>query len=101
MQFTPDLMPADINDMKILENTDEGRQVPLVQAPVFAKLILPGENNRPPLMNQASLQCAMHERLVTAANACHELEQPFFVLATQYPIEILFNGANVVEPTRA
>jgi len=88
IQFTPDLMPADITGTEILEDTEEGRQMVFVEGPVFANMILADEINRTPPKTQASLLEAMQEHQVTAAGVRHELEQPFFVLATQNPIEM-------------
>lgn len=88
IQFTPDLMPADITGTEILEDTDDGRKMVFVHGPVFANMILADEINRTPPKTQAALLEAMQEHQVTAAGVCHVLEEPFFVLATQNPIEM-------------
>src|SRR2546427_905458 len=88
IQFTPDLMPADITGTEILQDTDEGRKMVFVRGPVFANMILADEINRTPPKTQAALLEAMQEYQVTAAGIRHVLEQPFFVLATQNPIEM-------------
>ncbi|MCA9907812.1 MAG: MoxR family ATPase [Anaerolineae bacterium] len=88
IQFTPDLMPADITGTDILEETEEGRRVFRFQAgPVFANLILADEINRATPKTQSALLEAMQEHTVTVANRSYTLEPPFFVLATQNPIE--------------
>lgn len=88
IQFTPDLMPADITGTEILEDTEGGRKMVFVHGPVFANMILADEINRTPPKTQAALLEAMQEHQVTAAGVCHVLEEPFFVLATQNPIEM-------------
>src|SRR5213075_1965474 len=88
IQFTPDLMPADITGTEILQETGEGRRMLFVRGPVFANMILADEINRTPPKTQAALLEAMQEHQVTAAGVRHPLEQPFFVLATQNPIEM-------------
>ena len=88
IQFTPDLMPADITGTEILQETPEGRKMVFVRGPVFANMILADEINRTPPKTQAALLEAMQEYQVTAAGIRHTLEQPFFVLATQNPIEM-------------
>jgi len=84
IQFTPDLMPSDIIGTEIL---DEGRHFKFVKGPLFANIILADEINRTPPKTQAALLEAMQERAVTAAGKRYELGNPFFVLATQNPIE--------------
>jgi MoxR-like ATPase len=84
IQFTPDLMPSDIIGTEIL---DKDRQFRFVQGPIFANVILADEINRTPPKTQSALLEAMQERSVTAAGEHHELDRPFFVLATQNPIE--------------
>jgi len=84
IQFTPDLMPSDIIGSEIL---DEERRFRFVRGPVFANIILADEVNRTPPKTQAALLEAMQERSVTAAGHTHRLPDPFFVLATQNPIE--------------
>src|SRR6202012_1067997 len=88
IQFTPDLMPADITGTEILQETAEGRKMVFVRGPIFANMILADEINRTPPKTQAALLEAMQERQVTAAGVRHTLEEPFFVLATQNPIEM-------------
>lgn len=84
IQFTPDLMPGDIIGAEIL---DESRQFKFIKGPVFANIILADEINRTPPKTQAALLEAMQERSVTTAGHKYDLPQPFFVLATQNPIE--------------
>src|ERR1041385_368145 len=88
IQFTPDLMPADITGTEILQATETGRQMAFVRGPVFANVILADEINRTPPKTQAALLEAMQEHQVTAAGVRHVLDEPFFVLATQNPIEM-------------
>lgn len=88
IQFTPDLMPADITGTEILQDTGEGRKMVFVNGPVFANMILADEINRTPPKTQAALLEAMQEHQVTAAGVRHVLAEPFFVLATQNPIEM-------------
>ena len=88
IQFTPDLMPGDITGTEILDEAQDGRrQFRLVPGPVFASLLLADEINRTPPKTQAALLEAMQERKVTVAGRTHDLPSPFFVLATQNPIE--------------
>jgi MoxR-like ATPase len=91
IQFTPDLMPADITGTEILEQ-DEGaggkRRMVFVRGPIFANVLLADEINRTPPKTQAALLEAMQEYQVTAAGQRYALEEPFFVLATQNPIEM-------------
>ncbi len=89
IQFTPDLMPADITGTEILEEeTDGHRRMVFVKGPIFANVILADEINRTPPKTQAALLEAMQEHQVTAGGRRYELEEPFFVLATQNPIEM-------------
>ncbi len=89
IQFTPDLMPADITGTEILENGADGRRsMTFVKGPIFANVVLADEINRTPPKTQAALLEAMQEHQVTAAGRRYELEEPFFVLATQNPIEM-------------
>ncbi len=81
-------MPADITGTEILQETGEGRKMVFVRGPVFANMILADEINRTPPKTQAALLEAMQEHQVTAAGVRHVLEEPFFVLATQNPIEM-------------
>ncbi len=84
IQFTPDLMPSDITGSEIL---DEHRHFKFIKGPIFSNIILADEINRTPPKTQAALLEAMQERSITAAGVNHELPKPFFVLATQNPIE--------------
>ncbi len=84
IQFTPDLMPSDIIGSEVL---DQDRRFRFVRGPIFANIILADEINRTPPKTQAALLEAMQEKAVTAAGATHPLQEPFFVLATQNPIE--------------
>jgi MoxR-like ATPase len=88
VQFTPDLMPADITGTEILQESGDGRRMTFVQGPIFANMILADEINRTPPKTQAALLEAMQEHQVTAAGVRHVLPEPFFVLATQNPIEM-------------
>jgi MoxR-like ATPase len=88
IQFTPDLMPSDITGTEILDEDPAGRRLRFVKGPIFAQIILADEINRTPPKTQAALLEAMQEYHVTAAGITHELQQPFFVLATQNPIEL-------------
>ncbi|MEM6469895.1 MAG: MoxR family ATPase [Planctomycetota bacterium] len=89
IQFTPDLMPVDIVGTEILEETTEGhRALNFVKGPIFANVILADEINRTPPKTQAAMLEAMQEHQVTAAGTRYELPEPFFVLATQNPIEM-------------
>jgi len=88
IQFTPDLMPSDITGSEILEEDGSGhRSFRFVKGPVFANIVLADEINRTPPKTQAALLQAMQEHQVTAAGQTHDLPAPFFVLATQNPIE--------------
>ena len=89
IQFTPDLMPADITGTEIIEeNRNTGsREYRFLQGPLFSNVILADEINRTPPKTQAALLEAMQERQVTVGRIRHRLSDPFFVLATQNPIE--------------
>jgi MoxR-like ATPase len=89
IQFTPDLMPSDITGTEVIEEdkTTGKRELRFVQGPVFANVLLADEINRTPPKTQAALLEAMQEHQVTAAGLKHKLPEPFFVLATQNPIE--------------
>ncbi|MFP5378302.1 MAG: AAA family ATPase [Vicinamibacteria bacterium] len=87
IQFTPDLMPADITGTEILDERDGVRSLRFVHGPIFAQILLADEINRTPPKTQAALLEAMQEYHVTAAGHTYPLERPFFVLATQNPIE--------------
>lgn len=84
IQFTPDLMPSDILGSEVL---DQNRNFKFIKGPIFANIILADEINRTPPKTQAALLEAMQERAVTIAGQQHKLELPYFVLATQNPIE--------------
>ena len=88
IQFTPDLMPADITGTEILDEDGGHRALRFVKGPIFAQIILADEINRTPPKTQAALLEAMQEYHVTAAGRTYPLERPFFVLATQNPIEL-------------
>ena len=89
IQFTPDLMPADITGTDVLqENRDTGqREFRFIQGPLFHNVVLADEINRTPPKTQAALLEAMQEHQVTVGQTIHQLSEPFFVLATQNPIE--------------
>jgi MoxR-like ATPase len=88
VQFTPDLMPSDITGTTILDETAEGkREFRFVRGPIFANIVLADEINRTPPKTQAALLEAMQERQVTAGQETMKLPDPFFVIATQNPIE--------------
>ncbi len=84
IQFTPDLMPSDIIGTEIL---DEQRKFKFLKGPIFANIVLADEINRTPPKTQAALLEAMQEKAVTVAGTTYPLQEPFFVLATQNPIE--------------
>jgi MoxR-like ATPase len=88
IQFTPDLMPSDITGTEILDEAEGLRSLRFVKGPVFAQIILADEINRTPPKTQAALLEAMQEYHVTAAGRTYQLDRPFFVLATQNPIEL-------------
>ena len=88
IQFTPDLMPADITGTEILTDGDHGRELRFVKGPVFTNVLLADEINRTPPKTQAALLEAMQEKQVTVGGVSRELPKPFFVLATQNPIEM-------------
>ena len=89
VQFTPDLMPSDITGTQILtEEPGEGRRFVFKEGPIFANIILADEINRATPKTQSALLEAMEERQVTVLNQTYKLPQPFFVLATQNPIEL-------------
>jgi len=88
IQFTPDLMPSDITGSEILEESGDGkRSFRFVPGPIFTQLLLADEINRTPPKTQAALLEAMQEHKVTISGQTHSLRSPFFVLATQNPIE--------------
>ncbi len=88
VQFTPDLMPSDITGTTVLEETGEGRrEFRFVRGPIFANVVLADEINRTPPKTQAALLEAMQERQVTVGQDTMKLPEPFFVIATQNPIE--------------
>src|SRR6185436_163880 len=88
IQFTPDLMPSDITGTEILDEEQGTRRLRFVKGPIFAQIVLADEINRTPPKTQAALLEAMQESHVTAAGRTYPLERPFFVLATQNPIEL-------------
>ncbi|MBT3913335.1 MAG: MoxR family ATPase [Verrucomicrobia bacterium] len=88
IQFTPDLMPADITGTEILTDGEHGRELRFVKGPVFTNVLLADEINRTPPKTQAALLEAMQEKQVTVGGTSRELPKPFFVLATQNPIEM-------------
>jgi MoxR-like ATPase len=88
IQFTPDLMPADITGTEVLDEDGGHRTLRFVTGPIFAQIILADEINRTPPKTQAALLEAMQEYHVTAAGRTYQLDRPFFVLATQNPIEL-------------
>ncbi len=88
IQFTPDLMPADITGTDIIQQSDTGsRQLVFAKGPVFTQILLADEINRTPPKTQAALLEAMQEHCVTVGGKTYQLSEPFFVLATQNPIE--------------
>ena len=88
IQFTPDLMPADITGTEILTDGEHGRELRFVKGPVFTNVLLADEINRTPPKTQAALLEAMQEKQVSVGGSSRELPKPFFVLATQNPIEM-------------
>ena len=88
IQFTPDLMPADITGTEILDEAAGMRSLRFVKGPIFAQIILADEINRTPPKTQAALLEAMQEHHVTAYGRTYPMDEPFFVLATQNPIEL-------------
>ena len=88
IQFTPDLMPSDITGTNVMEETEDGRKAFRFQAgPIFSNLVLADEINRATPKTQSALLEAMQEKTVTVAGVMYELDKPFFVLATQNPVE--------------
>lgn len=88
IQFTPDLMPMDITGTEIIQQTDDGRrEFQFVKGPVFANIVLADEINRAPAKTQAAMLEAMQEQRVTVVGKSLDLPAPFFVLATQNPVE--------------
>jgi MoxR-like ATPase len=88
IQFTPDLMPSDITGTMVLDEQETGRRdFRYVRGPIFANIVLADEINRTPPKTQAALLQAMQEREVSAGQDTHKLPEPFFVIATQNPIE--------------
>ena len=88
IQFTPDLMPSDITGTEILDEEEGTRRLRFVKGPIFAQIILADEINRTPPKTQAALLEAMQQYHVTTSGRTYPLERPFFVLATQNPIEL-------------
>jgi MoxR-like ATPase len=87
IQFTPDLMPADVTGTTIVVETEHGRDFQFRKGPIFAQIVLADEINRATPKTQSSLLEAMQEKSVTVGGTTHILEKPFFVMATQNPIE--------------
>jgi len=88
IQFTPDLMPSDITGTNVIDELPDGtRAFRFVEGPVFANIVLADEINRTPPKTQAALLQAMQERQVSAGSTTYDLPDPFFVIATQNPIE--------------
>jgi len=88
IQFTPDLMPADITGTDIIQETNAGhREFEFIKGPVFANLVLADEINRAPAKTQSAMLEAMQENMVTVLGKTYTLDKPFFVLATQNPVE--------------
>ncbi len=88
IQFTPDLMPADVVGSEIVSEVDGRRELRFVKGPIFTNILLADEINRTPPKTQSALLEAMEERQVTAAGVTYPMSKPFFVLATQNPIEL-------------
>ncbi len=88
IQFTPDLMPADVVGGEVLEESNGKRELKFIKGPIFTNILLADEINRTPPKTQSSLLEAMEEKQVTVAGITHPMAQPFFVLATQNPIEL-------------
>lgn len=87
IQFTPDLMPADVTGTTIVVETEHGRQFQFRKGPIFAQIVLADEINRATPKTQSALLEAMQEKSVTVGGESHKLDPPFFVMATQNPIE--------------
>src|SRR2546422_8962271 len=87
IQFTPDLMPSDITGTTVLDESSGKREFRFVKGPIFANIVLADEINRTPPKTQAALLQAMQERQVTVGQDTYNLPEPFFVIATQNPIE--------------
>jgi len=87
IQFTPDLMPADVTGTTIVVETEHGRDFQFRKGPIFAQIVLADEINRATPKTQSSLLEAMQEKSVTVGGVTHQLDKPFFVMATQNPIE--------------
>jgi len=87
IQFTPDLMPADVTGTTVVVETPTGREFEFRKGPIFAQIVLADEINRATPKTQSSLLEAMQEHSVTVAGETHHLKEPFFVMATQNPIE--------------
>src|SRR5690606_6159489 len=87
IQFTPDLMPADVTGTTIVVETEHGRDFQFRKGPLFAQIVLADEINRATPKTQSALLEAMQEKSVTVGGTTYQLERPFFVMATQNPIE--------------
>ncbi len=88
IQFTPDLLPSDITGTLMLNETPQGRQMVFRHGPIFAQIVLADEINRASPKTQSALLQAMQEHVVTVFDTTHKLPKPFFVLATQNPVEL-------------
>jgi MoxR-like ATPase len=88
IQFTPDLMPADVVGSEVVSEVDGRRELKFIKGPIFTNILLADEINRTPPKTQSALLEAMEERQVTAAGTTYPMSRPFFVLATQNPIEL-------------
>lgn len=88
IQFTPDLMPADVTGTEVVDESAATRKLSFAPGPIFTNILLADEINRAPPKTQSALLEAMEERQVTAAGVTHPMAEPFFVLATQNPIEL-------------
>ena len=87
IQFTPDLMPADVTGTTIVVESEQGRQFQFRKGPIFAQIVLADEINRATPKTQSAMLEAMQEKSVTVGSETHVLDKPFFVMATQNPIE--------------
>lgn len=88
IQFTPDLMPSDITGTEVLNQTESGKSFQFLPGPIFANIVLADEINRATPKTQAALLEAMEEKQITVLGKTHKLDNPFFVLATQNPVEL-------------
>ena len=88
IQFTPDLMPSDITGTDIIQEDDGRRQMVFAPGPIFSNIVLADETNRTPPKTQSALLEAMQEHRATIQGRTYQLEEPFYVFATQNPIEL-------------